>query len=209
MNLKTGFLSSALVLASASLVSAVPLTLGDFDGSESLIDFNNVPSVLDAPDQFVIGPLTITNDGGLYHFQGFAGAVLGTTGDAYNSSGAPGTHSVTLSFAFGLSRFGMNFGNSSTFGDITGVVAAFDANGVLVEDFAFQNLTNTFVGFDFATAVTRVEIQRDPNQSAGQFTFVDDVRYVQGDPSPIPLPAGMPLLLVGLGGLAALCRRAA
>lgn len=74
------------------------------------------------------------------------------------------------------------------------------------EDFSLDSL-GTFIGFTSDVAITRVLFS-----SFGPFEAIDDVIYgrVEADggvPAPVPLPAGLPLMLGALGSFALLRRR--
>ncbi len=192
--LKTLLASSALAAACFS-AGATPLTLVDFDGSETLVDFNS------APVGSFVGPfsamgVTLTAQSGQYMFQAGGGGLLGTSGAAYNTNSSSGNGDVTISFATAISRFGMNFGTGATLGPLSAEVRAYDSANNLVESLTFASFGNAFAGFDFASAVTTVVIDR--TDATNYFTFVDNVRF---DTATVPEPTS--ILLLGIAALAA------
>lgn len=195
-------LLATALLATASLAAqATPLSLINFDGTESIITFNAEPS------GNITGPVTyqgvtFTAQAGGFMIQSTGGSVIGTTGAALNTNSANGDMDMTLSFATGISRFGMNFGTCDGCNTLSATVTAYDASNLIVESISLSSFQNSFVGFDFASSVSKIVIDRTDTLS--NFTFIDDVRFKEG--GQVPEPAS--LALIGMGALAvALARR--
>ena len=126
--------------------------------------------------------------------------------------GLPGTPPATFSdfTADGLGAFvaswsGLNVSNGGTFGFTNLDFGGNDAgttNETLIPDY----LGDEFVTLTFANGQTVSSFfEAGESRSSGQLVF-DDANLGTG-PSPVPLPAGLPLLLVGLGSLGAMSRR--
>lgn len=185
----------AAVLATVAFgANANPLTLGDFTGSESLIDFDSVAFGQFTGDYTAQG-VTVSAEAGKYMFQQSGGSLLGTSGSAFNTDSVAGNADVTLLFGTAISRFGVNFGTFT--GPLSATVTAYDAADNVVESAVFDSFGHTFVGFDFASSVSKVVIDRTDNE--GFFTFVDDIRFVNA--AAVPEPGSLALL--GLAGVAA------
>lgn len=189
-------LLTATALAAAGFgACATPLALVDFDGSETLVDFNSAPTGSFFGAYSAMG-VTLTAESGQYMFQAGGGGLLGTSGTAYNTNSASGNADVTFSFANAISRFGVNFGTAAYLGPLSAEVRAYDSANNLVEAMSFASFGNAFVGFDFASAVTTVVIDR--TDATSYFTFVDDVRF---EAASVPEPTSM--FLLGVAALAA------
>ena len=199
MKILRSFTSFAALLAVSLTAHATVLTLGDFNGSETLIDFDNeAPGVYDGP--FTSGGLTINSP--IYGINPDTGSLIGTSGQAFNNYDAgDGDLDITLVFDTAISRFGMNFGTCEGCAILSANVTAYDALGAIVEALSFTDFSNSFVGFDFATAVSMIVIDR--LDADGSFTFIDDIR-IGGDSNPVPEPGSLALIgLASLGGLLA------
>ncbi|WP_424970397.1 VPLPA-CTERM sorting domain-containing protein [Dinoroseobacter sp. S76] len=72
-----------------------------------------------------------------------------------------------------------------------------------------NDLSDQFIGFGSTTPFDRVELDYEGTASRGLARFITEVQFGLDPVAPIPLPAGLPLLLAGLGGLGLLRRRRA
>lgn len=189
-------LGLALTLG-AGTAEAVPIGLGGFDGTETLVDFN-AATIGNFLGSYTAPGITVTPESGAWMIQSGGGGIIGTTGAAFNSNSGVGNGDVTITFDNPVSRFGMVFGTSID-ATLSAVVAAFDSSNVLVETQSFPSFSNTFVGFQFSTAVTSILIDR--TDSTTRFTFVDDIRYLASVES-APEPSALALLATGLLGFA-------
>ncbi|MFL6656959.1 MAG: PEP-CTERM sorting domain-containing protein [Massilia sp.] len=190
------------LLATVSLsAQAVPLSLANFSGTESIINFNaEAAGSISGPVTYQ-GVTFVAQSGG-FSIQSSAGSLLGTTGAALNTNSGANTGDLTLNFATGISRFGANFGTCNSCATLSATVTAYDASNLVVESMSFPSFANTFVGFDFASSVSKIVIDR--TDSTSFFTFIDDVRFKEG--GQVPEPGS--LALIGMGALAvAMARR--
>ncbi|MEM1078489.1 MAG: VPLPA-CTERM sorting domain-containing protein [Pseudomonadota bacterium] len=72
-----------------------------------------------------------------------------------------------------------------------------------------NDLSDQFIGFGSTTPFDRVELDYEGTASRGLARFITEVQFGLDPVAPIPLPAGLPLLLAGLGGLGLLRSRRA
>lgn len=195
---------TSLIIASIDARSAV-IPLANFDGSESIVDFNAVsPGVYGGA--YVTSGVSFEAESGSYIFQN-TGWLLGTSGYAFNTYGPypDAKNDITINFGHSITRFGMNIGNGSG-SQLSGVISAYDGLGNLVESFSLPNFDNAFVGFDFATAVKKVVFDR--TDGSDSFTFLDDVRFVPSASFAVPEASSLVLMLLGLAGIVGLRGRA-
>lgn len=204
-----------LLTAFASTSHAVPISLADFDGSETLFDFNQltpIPSGSPASGAFISNDFSIVSASGQYLLQPFGGTVVGSSSVAYNTlHGSIIETDVDIIFAASVSKFGMLFGNSNAGStSLSGTVSAYDMFDVLVESITFTNIKNMFVGFNFSTEVKSISIDRTDTQ--GRYTFIDDIRYLSSTGSSsatgnVPVPSTLLLMLTAAFSLARLRRQ--
>jgi hypothetical protein len=194
-------LATALLASVSMAAQATPLSLINFSGTESIINFNAEPAGAIAGPVTYQG-VTFAAQSGALMIQSSGGSILGTSGAALNTNSNVGNGDLTLTFATGISRFGANFGTCNGCTTLSATVTAYDVNNLVVEAMSFPSFANAFVGFDFASSVSKIVIDR--TDSSGYFTFIDDVRFKEG--GQVPEPGS--LALIGMGALAvAMARR--
>lgn len=193
----------AAVLATGAIsAQATVIPLSAFSGSENLINFNSqAPGTISGP--FTTQGVTFVAQSGQIMFQSSGGSVIGTTGAALNTSNTTANSDLTLNFATGISRVGFNFGTCSSCGPLSANVIAYDSANNVVESLAFPSLHNSFVGFDFATSVSKVVIDR--TDATTFFTFIDDVRFING--GSVPEPSSVALMAIAALAAAFAARR--
>ncbi|WP_425039573.1 VPLPA-CTERM sorting domain-containing protein [Primorskyibacter sp. S187A] len=114
--------------------------------------------------------------------------------------GFSGNGSVTFTFASTINAFGIDW---SSFDQTSTVVDYSDDGGNSLSDL-FVPVTNAGAGF-FGIIDTGGFSSVTFNVSQTEILEFDNIAW--GTVAPVPLPAGLPLLLAGLGGLAMLRRR--
>lgn len=128
----------------------------------------------------------------------FINDVFGTTLTGPTSTGASSITAAGLLSEFGAgpaNLAGLNAVDGATLASLGGATSVYDDGAIsTVLTFAFGAGNVTFLGYDWFAG-------QDADWAA-----VQDIA-VNLDASPIPLPAGMPLLLVGLGALGIARRR--
>lgn len=199
-------LVAASLLSSSIGAAAAPLSLNQFDGTESLIDFNALPGASgNGPVTFQ--GVTFTAQSNKWMVQPAGGSIIGTSGGAFNTDSYADNADLTLTFETSISRFGMNFGTSTGLTFLSAIVTAYEANGAVVESLTLQLFDNSFVGFDFNAFVSKIVIDRIDRRD--QYTFIDDVRFVSNDiAEELPEPGSIVLICVGaLAGVLARRRR--
>ncbi|MFO1390521.1 hypothetical protein [Cellvibrio sp.] len=196
------FLTGLLVASLSARAAVIPLS--SFDGSETVVDFDNV-SVGVFSGTYKNSGVIFSTESGSYIFQN-TGWLLGTSGYAFNSFGLypDAKNDIELSFGSAITRFGMNFGNGAG-SQLSAVVSAYDGSGNLVESLSFTDFDNAFVGFDFSSAVSKIIIDR--TDGTDYFTFLDDVRFAPSISVAVPESSSLVLALIGLIGLVGLRMR--
>lgn len=116
---------------------------------------------------------------------------------------------IRFDFSSVVTAFGFNWGAA----DNTWLLEAFDAGGNLIESTliggTFFSNAGEFFGLSTGTAIAYALLtdQKDnPNSQDGDYVFID--RFTtNGGSKVVPLPAALPMLLAGLGGLGLLSFR--
>ena len=200
-------ISACIALLAGASAHAAPLFFDDFDSNPT------GPNLVPAGWSVTSGAVDIVGPGyfpeicsidgdrciDLDGSRNAAGRMQTATGFAL-TAGA----NFTLSFDYSWNYFNQQFPNTMTFG-----VGGFS-----------QSLTTSGTRSQLPTPYTSLSFSFTGDGSTGSIFFdhqggvnggivIDNVRLVGAEASPVPLPAGLPLLLAGLGGLALLRRRAA
>lgn len=177
--------------ASAALItsSADPALTGS-----TLQDFNALP-LQNAP-VIVAGDLTFSSlSGGNLRIGDYTeGGVYGGSGNDLSTQQISGNPDFRVDFANTVSAFGMVWGAA----DPDWTAAAYDVNGTLLDQQTFIGGPPFVAFYGIAAAGISYAIF---SAQGGDWLKVDDFQYVVGAPQ-VPLPAGLPLLLTGLGALA-------
>ena len=155
-------------------------------------------------NQLTFGNLTIDGIGGPFRIDGsYAGSFNGR-GSVYLDNNAGTTTSLRFTFATEVSAFAFNFGAS----DDSWTVTAFDAIGNVIETAAAPIVNASNAGDYIGISAAGIASFTLTTTSVYDYVFVDDIVFNSGAAvAPVPLPAGLPLLLAGLGGLALTRRR--
>ena len=154
--------------------------------------------------QLTFGDLTIDGIDGPFRIGStFAGNYNGR-GTVYLDNNGGSTSGLSFTFATEVSAFAFNFGAS----DDSWTVTAFDAIGNVIETAAAPIVNASNAGDYIGISAAGIASFTLTTTGADDYVFVDDIVFNSGaSVAPVPLPAGLPLLLAGLGGLALTRRR--
>lgn len=205
-----------LLLILARPADAVPITLADFSGNETVETFSGA-TANDTASSFTFGNITYQNVG--YPAccppaGGTTTVISGTSGPLFGSVDATkasfgnslrdgqGEATLLLGFADPVQRVGMFISTSGSPVGAWDVTASLANGGVELQHVVQVNPgDDVFFGFENAAGITGLTIQKVGGAFA-HYTFIDDVRT-----EPIPEPGTALLLGGGLLGLCALRRR--
>ena len=198
-----------IALSAAVFVSAA--TVENAEAASFTLDFETSATGADLLTGPLLSPLGLItlyqqNAGdasiGTTAFSGFPNDLpLGTFGARFVEAGTTGD--VGLDFGFDVDSITFNFG-----GDGGGFAASvLDAVGNVLDSISTGNLPASGLAPGPATLSgngTAIRFFRFEDPAAG--AAVDNVA-ISARMAPVPLPAALPMLLAGIGGLAALRRR--
>lgn len=193
-----GLLLALALLLPSSTATAGVITIGDFSGSETVIDFESLGSA-PATGPFSIGSVTFSESssgtGGpgwrlLSNIEGFVGNFL--TDNA-------GISLIQLDFAAPQLRAGVLVGVTTA----TYSVSIYDSSLALLESTSvFVSGAPLFAGFENAAGISRMVISETSGEN-GRVGGLDDVRF---EGAAIPEPGTWALFGIGLLALTAVKR---
>ena len=195
-----------MIMTAPMAGAATLVSFGDFDNPMSE-DFEALPSGAiqeNNPVFAVLGITGITGAGRRDRFNSRAGTglSLGLTSSGALSLFNPGSRGYSFrSVAFSFSAPTLQFGLSFSDQNFRNNAVTFRLGGSIVDTFLLSTTNraglNTFF-FETATAFDNVSLDLDG-------AYIDAIHV--GNLAPVPLPAGLPLLLAGIGGLGLVARR--
>lgn len=204
--MKKALLFTAAMFIAPVAQAATLVTLADFDNAVSE-DFEALALGTIAASDPAFAALGITNITASGGRDGFGirpgtGRSLGLTSSGDLALFDPGTGDVsidTVTFGFGsaITQFGIAFSDQN----FSGRPVTFSLGGTPVDTFSLSTPNSANLNtFFFETTAAFDSITLDLNG-----VYIDEI-HVAGI-APVPLPAGLPLLIAGLGGLGLAARK--
>lgn len=191
----------------AGMASAATTTFANFNSDGTFVYDGNVPQAT-LTSNSATGSLVT---GGMFDDQSVVrGYTLNySLGFAYSNqtAGASGTYDVG---SFSIDQLQSFFGSAPTSGSVT----AFTDAVLSYSGLTFPSSSMGEVDFTLGLGATStqalldlIEVQRVNGRDSGTFTFTASLTAETPDTTPVPLPAAAPMLLAGIGGLAAFRRK--
>lgn len=171
--------------SSAASADPIPVPLGAFSGSESVVQFNVA----------VTQPLPYSEDGATFAtYTGLAASVLSFNNFLFMA----GSGTLPVTFSDPVTMAGLSLGSSS-FGAVTVAAEVFaDPLGLhSLGQVSLGSFAGGFVGLGNDVAFSRVNLSFAVPANAS--FFIDDFRFEATEP--VPEPATITLALAGLGWL--------
>lgn len=215
---KSSFILALAFGAGASVASAATLTNGDFEtGNRSgwaIASFNSGETL--ASDVRVFDTSGAGASNALRLNVGHGAAAARVEGGIVLSQGfdvtTAGIHNFSVDVAFGWKKSRSNSDAGRFELLVNGIVQdTYDINRISRGQVFRDNLSGSvYLGLGASTVGLRVTRTFDAARGITGFQYVDNFSLMAPAPTsvePVPLPAGLPLLLMGLGGFAVLHRR--
>lgn len=170
----------------------------------TIINFNS--QVIGVYNILSIGDVTFSADPSTLRIQSTYAGQFNTTG-LYLDNNSNGFGSLTIDFTTSVNAFGFNFGASNTNWTLT----AYDTHDNVLESTIIAETTGSNAGdfFGLATAGTSyavLEMTGSYNYGGNDWILMDNFSY-NTQAAPVPEPATMVLLGLGLVGLAGIGRK--
>lgn len=188
-------LQTALVigLATGSSAAVVTVNPGDFDGTETTIDFNSIANEVDITNQYA--GLGVTFSGGLSGMDNpgdtnyFNGSNIASNWKYYGG----GLQTLVWEASFSAMQTMVGFWSETNIGD--GVMIELFSGLTSLGSLAFNNpngVTPDFLGAGIMSGFDRIKVTTENNYNG--FFAMDDFRFSDQDLAAVPLPASLPLL---------------